>query len=78
MSFFSSLRSVVSTLFHRSRMEKEVEDELRAHIQDRAKDLERSGVRTRRRSDVRGSSSADARNTRKKSAKRGARISSRP
>jgi putative ABC transport system permease protein len=44
MSLFSSLRSMVSALFHRSRMEKEIEDELRAHIQDRANDLERSSV----------------------------------
>jgi hypothetical protein len=44
MSLFSSLRSVVSALFHRSRIEKEIEEELHAHIQDRANDLERSGV----------------------------------
>jgi predicted permease len=41
---FASLRSVVSALFHRSRIDKEMEEELRAHIQDRANDLERSGV----------------------------------
>src|SRR5580704_11089093 len=44
MSLFSSLRSVVSAFFHRSRIEKEIEEELYAHIQDRANDLERSGV----------------------------------
>jgi hypothetical protein len=44
MSILASLRSVVSALFHRSRMDKEMEEELRAHIQDRANDLERSGV----------------------------------
>jgi predicted permease len=44
MSLFSSLRSVVSALFHRSRIEKEIEEELHAHIQDRANDLERSGI----------------------------------
>jgi hypothetical protein len=44
MRIFSSLRSVVSALFHQSRIDKEVEEELRAHIQDRANDLERSGV----------------------------------
>jgi putative ABC transport system permease protein len=44
MRVFASLRSVVSALFHRSRVENEMEEELRAHIQDRAKDLERSGV----------------------------------
>ncbi len=43
MRIFSSLRSVISALFHRSRIDKEVEEELRAHIQDRANDLERSG-----------------------------------
>jgi predicted permease len=44
MSIFTSLRFVVSALFHRSLVENEVEEELRAHIQDRANDLERSGV----------------------------------
>ena len=44
MRVFASLRSVVSALFHRSLVENEVEEELRAHIQDRANDLERSGV----------------------------------
>jgi predicted permease len=44
MSLFSSLRSVVSALFNRSRMEKEMEEELNAHIRDRSSDLERSGV----------------------------------
>ena len=41
---FSSLRSVVSALFHRTRLDEEMEEELRAHIQDRADDLERSGL----------------------------------
>ena len=44
MRIFSSLRSVVSALFHRSRIDEEMEEELRAHIQDRADDLERSGL----------------------------------
>src|SRR6267154_1168628 len=44
MRIFAPLRSVVSALFHRSLVENEVEEELRAHIQDRANDLERSGV----------------------------------
>ena len=44
MRVFASFRSVVAALFHRSRMDKEMEEELRAHIQDRANDLERSGV----------------------------------
>jgi len=44
MRVFTSLRSVVSALFHRSLVENEVEEELRAHIQDRANDLKRSGV----------------------------------
>jgi len=44
MRVVGSLRSVVSALFHRSRIDKEMEEELRAHIQDRANDLERSGV----------------------------------
>ena len=44
MKAFSSLRSFVSALFHRSRLEDEMDEELRRHIQDRANDLERSGV----------------------------------
>src|SRR5437660_6978730 len=44
MRVFGSLRSVVSALFHRSTVENEIEEEVRAHIQDRANDLERSGV----------------------------------
>jgi len=44
MRGFASLRSVVSALFRRSLVENEVEEELRAHIQDRANDLERSGI----------------------------------
>jgi len=43
MRILSSLRSVVSALFHRSRIDTEMEEELRQHIQDRANDLERSG-----------------------------------
>ena len=44
MSVIASLRSMVSAVFRRSVVENEVEEELRAHIQDRANDLERSGV----------------------------------
>jgi putative ABC transport system permease protein len=44
MRILTSLRSTISALFHRSLVEKEIEEELRAHIQDRANDLERSGV----------------------------------
>src|SRR6266436_4076331 len=44
MRIFAPLRSVVSALFHRSLVENEIEEELRTHIQDRASDLERSGV----------------------------------
>jgi predicted permease len=44
MSLFTSLRSLVSTLFHRSQVNGEMEEELRSHIQHRADDLERSGL----------------------------------
>ena len=44
MRVIASLRSVLSALFRRSVVENEVEEELRAHIQDRANDLERSGI----------------------------------
>jgi predicted permease len=39
-----SLRFRIATLFGRSQMNAEIEDELRAHIQHRADDLERSGL----------------------------------
>ena len=39
-----SLHSLASTLFHRARMENDIDDELLAHIDHRADDLERSGL----------------------------------
>ena len=44
MKTFSSLRSFLSALFQRSQINREMEAELRAHIQLRADDLERSGL----------------------------------
>jgi predicted permease len=44
MSLLTSLRSFASTLFQRSRIDAEMEEELRSHIQHRADDLERSGL----------------------------------
>lgn len=44
MKLLASLRSFVSVLFRRSRVEGEMEEELRSHIQNRAHDLERSGM----------------------------------
>lgn len=44
MSLLSSLRTVVSTLFHRASIEKDTDEELRAHVQNRADDLQRSGL----------------------------------
>ena len=44
MRFLSSLRSVLSTWLHRSRMEAELDEELRLHISERADDLARSGL----------------------------------
>ncbi|HET6176826.1 MAG TPA: ABC transporter permease [Candidatus Sulfotelmatobacter sp.] len=38
------VRSFASALFHRSRIEGEMDEELRFHIENRAEDLERSGV----------------------------------
>src|SRR6202040_4092665 len=40
----ASLRSLASRLLHRSQMEDEMDEELRAHIANRADDLERSGL----------------------------------
>ena len=44
MSFFNSVRHFVSTLFHRSELSAEADEELRSHIQLRADDLERGGL----------------------------------
>ncbi len=44
MKLFASLRSLASALFERSRINREMDDELRSHIQHRADDLERSGL----------------------------------
>ncbi len=44
MRLLATLRSVVFTLFHRSHVEAEMDEELRSHIRDRADDLERSGL----------------------------------
>jgi predicted permease len=44
MNLPTSLRSLASTLFQRSQIDAEMEEELRSHIQLRADDLERSGV----------------------------------
>jgi hypothetical protein len=44
MKLVDSLRFRIATLFQRSRMNAEMEEELRSHIQHRADDLERSGL----------------------------------
>ena len=44
MKLLSYLRSVAAKFFHRSRIEDEIEEELRSHIQHRADDLERTGL----------------------------------
>jgi predicted permease len=44
MRLFDSLRSLVSRLFQRSRTHREMDEELRSHIQHRADDLEVSGM----------------------------------
>jgi len=44
MSLLSSLRSLAAVLFRRSRVEGELDEELRSHIQERADDLRRSGL----------------------------------
>jgi predicted permease len=45
MKFLAYFRSLVVKLFHRSELDGEMEAELRSHIQRRADDLERSGLR---------------------------------
>jgi predicted permease len=44
MKLLSYLRSVAAKFFHRSRIEQEMAEELRSHIQHRADHLERSGL----------------------------------
>ncbi len=44
MRIFGALRSVISSVFRREEMEAEMEEELRAHMRDRADDLLRSGL----------------------------------
>src|SRR5579872_2138542 len=44
MKLFDSLRFRIATLFRRSQLNAEMEEELRSHIQHRADDLERSGL----------------------------------
>src|SRR5690348_2178793 len=44
MKLLALLRSVLSALFHRSRVENDTDEELRTHVQNRADDLERSGL----------------------------------
>jgi predicted permease len=44
MKLLSLLRSVLASLFHRARVENDTDEELRAHVRNRADDLERSGL----------------------------------
>jgi hypothetical protein len=44
MKLLDSLRFPIATLFQRSQMNAEIEEELRSHIQHRADDRERSGL----------------------------------
>jgi len=44
MKLLDSLNFRIATLFHRSKVRDEMEEELRSHIQHRADDLERSGM----------------------------------
>jgi predicted permease len=44
MRVFASLRSFADSIFNRSRLEGEVDEELRSHLQHRADDLEAAGV----------------------------------
>jgi putative ABC transport system permease protein len=44
MRLFDAVRARLSALLHRSGMNQEIEEELRLHLQDRADDLERSGL----------------------------------
>jgi hypothetical protein len=74
MKLFALPRSLVSTLFHRSQRDVEMEEELRSHIQHRADDLERSGLPRKRPGATPASSSAAMRGSRKNATKRSAAI----
>ena len=44
MKLLSSFRTLLAIVFHRSRVEREMDEELRSHLQSRADDLERQGL----------------------------------
>src|SRR6202041_1917541 len=44
MSFFSTIRSLASAFLQRTQVNREMEDELRSHLQHRADDLQRAGI----------------------------------
>jgi len=44
MKLFASLRTFLAAVFHRPQVEREMEDELRSHLESRADDLERQGL----------------------------------
>jgi len=44
MKLISSIRSILSAIFDRSQAEGNLDEELRAHVENRAQDLERSGL----------------------------------
>src|SRR5690242_15278826 len=44
MSLLSAFRSLAESIFHRRAVEREMDEELRSHIQQRAEDLECSGL----------------------------------
>jgi hypothetical protein len=44
VKLISSIRSIVSAIFDRSQTEGNLDEELRAHLENRAEDLERSGL----------------------------------
>src|SRR5262249_28379302 len=44
MNLLAYLRSLAATFFHRSRIDEDMEEELRSHIQHRSDDLERFGL----------------------------------
>ncbi|MGC1087427.1 MAG: permease prefix domain 1-containing protein, partial [Candidatus Acidiferrum sp.] len=44
MKIWATLRTIASTVFYRKRVERELEEELRGHIERRAEDLECGGM----------------------------------
>jgi len=78
MKLIAYFRSLADALFHRSRTQGAIEEELASHIQYRVDDLERSGMPAAKQNAGRASSSAAMNDSAKNAAKRWVDSCSRP